>query len=77
MCPWCFVTPACPCRRGGRTHVYGPIGPALVAMARSLRRRHRRPIPRTAAEDRVDAVVREEASQALTWGERQARSGAR
>ena len=39
MCPWCFVTPACPCRRGGRTHVYGPIGPALVAVARRLRRK--------------------------------------
>ena len=33
MCPWCFVTPSCPCRRGG-----GPpsltLGRALVAVAR-------------------------------------------
>ena len=33
MCPWCVLTPACPCRRGG-----GPpsltLGKALVAVAR-------------------------------------------
>ena len=33
MCPWCLVTPACPCHRGG-----GPpsltLGKALVAVAR-------------------------------------------
>jgi hypothetical protein len=35
MCPWCFLTPACPCRHGG-----GPpsatLGKALVAVARRL-----------------------------------------
>jgi hypothetical protein len=37
MCPWCLLTPACPCRRGG-----GPPGPvaakAVVAVAKRLRR---------------------------------------
>jgi hypothetical protein len=35
MCPWCFLTPACPCRHGG-----GPpsltLGKALVAVARRV-----------------------------------------
>jgi len=45
MCPWCYLTPACPCRRGGGPAGFVLLGPVLVAVARRLRRR--RPIPRT------------------------------
>ena len=37
MCPCCFLTPACPCRRGGEPPGVA-IGKALVAVARRLRR---------------------------------------
>jgi hypothetical protein len=37
MCPWCFLTPACPCRRGGESPSL-TLGKALVAVARRLRR---------------------------------------
>jgi hypothetical protein len=33
MCPWCFLTPACPCRRGGASPGL-MLGTALVAFAR-------------------------------------------
>jgi hypothetical protein len=33
MCPWCFLTPACPCRRGGEPPGL-TLGKALVAVAR-------------------------------------------
>jgi hypothetical protein len=36
MCPWCFVTPACPCRRGGDPPGL-LIGTAILALARRLR----------------------------------------
>jgi hypothetical protein len=37
MCPWCFLTPACPCRRGGEPPGLA-IGKLIVAVARRLRR---------------------------------------
>ena len=42
MCPWCFLTPACPCRRGGTPHAFWlPAARAIVAAVRRLRsRRH-------------------------------------
>ena len=53
MCPWCYLTPACPCRRGGGPAGFGLLAPALVAVARRLRRpghvwlrRHRIPAVR-------------------------------
>jgi hypothetical protein len=45
MCPWCFLTPGCPCRRGGGPAGFELIGPALAAIVTRLRRR--RPISRT------------------------------
>ena len=30
MCPWCFLTPACPCRRGGGRAGFGPLSGALA-----------------------------------------------
>lgn len=35
MCPWCFLTPACPCRRGGEPASL-TLGKALVAVARRV-----------------------------------------
>ena len=35
MCRWCYLTPTCPCRRGGEPPEV-PIGNALVAVARRL-----------------------------------------
>ena len=35
MCPWCFLTPACPCRRGGEPPSL-TLGKALVAVARRV-----------------------------------------
>ena len=46
MCPWCFFTPACPCRRGG-----GPPSPsrsvarAIVAVTRRVRRLVQKLVP--------------------------------
>jgi uncharacterized protein YdhG (YjbR/CyaY superfamily) len=38
MCPWCFLTPACPCRRGREPgEIASPIAKAVVAAARSRR----------------------------------------
>ena len=38
MCPWCFLTPVCPCRRGGASHAFWlPVAKAIVAAARRLR----------------------------------------
>jgi hypothetical protein len=40
MCPWCILTPACPCRRGGGP--YGltlPLCRAILALVRRLRKR--------------------------------------
>lgn len=37
MCLWCYLTPACPCRRGGEPPGVA-IGKALIAVARRLRR---------------------------------------
>jgi hypothetical protein len=40
MCPWCWLSPVCPCRRGGGPHgLTLPVGTAIVAVARRLRRR--------------------------------------
>ena len=42
MCPWCFVSPVCPCRRGGAPHAFWlPSARAIVA-AVSRRRSRRR-----------------------------------
>lgn len=35
MCPWCFVSPVCPCRRGGGAH---GVGSAMVIAFRGVRR---------------------------------------
>jgi hypothetical protein len=39
MCPWCFLTAACPCLRGGEPPGLA-IGKLIVALARRLRRSH-------------------------------------
>ena len=58
-CPWCLLSPVCPCRRGGGPHGFTPpIGSALVAIPRRLGH-GRRPIhPAASARRRTrDAMA--------------------
>ena len=37
MCPWCFISPVCPCRRGAAPHAFWlPVAREIVAAARRL-----------------------------------------